>query len=284
MGSFEKKVKKVKDSLLRKPTYDNLLGPHLARHPHGADEIVALAKHYNEMFGLPENLVPAAAKAESNFDYLAKSNTGPLGLMQMGRGARQDVGVKNPFNPEANLMGGAAYYRLMSDVGDGRTKPKNNKELSAMYTEGPGAGGKMIRGEIPYNEQARNHYVKLKDAMERFGLADHLIAMAGEPAKGHPMEIDIIGGNGTYSNESFGQILKELGMNDTSELTTKDYMELPHEAQVILDRFKRLYGKEDDKPSKVELPVKFDNINDMLEQVYKYNLEQEDYLPVNRWR
>jgi len=150
MDSFEKKLKKVKQqSVLRKPTYDNLLGPHLARHPHGADEIVALAKHYNEVFGLPENLVPAAAKVESNFDYLARSPTGPLGLMQMGKAARQEVGVTNPFNPEANLMGGAAYYRHLSD--GFKTKPKNLKELSAMYTEGPGAGGKMVRGKIPYN-------------------------------------------------------------------------------------------------------------------------------------
>jgi hypothetical protein len=269
-------AKKKPISIVRKPTYDNLL-PNNARAPHGADEIIALAKHFNDLFGLPKNLVPAAALKESGLDYLAKSPTGPMGLMQLGGATRKDTGVTQPFDPEQNLMGGAAYYRLLTDD----YKPKNLKELSTLYTEGPGAGTEMIKGRRPYTEQARAHYLKIKDALEKLGMSDHLIEMAKGPVKRDPMEITIIGGNGTYSDESMTNIMKDLGIDQTSELSENyDYAKLPPKAQAILDKFKKLYPVETYKPSMVELPEKGapNELEDILNRIYKYDLEKEGYV------
>jgi hypothetical protein len=151
-----------------------------------------------------------------------------------------------------------------------------------MYTEGPGAGGKMIKGKIPYSEQARNHYEKLQRTMERMGLVDHLVKIGGEPSKRKLMEIDIIGGNGTLSEETLNNMLKEFGLDQQSPLTTKHQSDLSSKAQGILERYKQLYPEE--LPSKVELSEEYDPIKEAIDSVYKYDLESEDYLPMNRWR
>jgi hypothetical protein len=254
---------------MAKPTYHELLKPHKARAPHDVDKIIALAKYYNDMFDLPENLVPAAAMKESDFDYLAKSPTGPLGLMQMGGAARFETGVTNPFDPEQSLMGGAAYYRHLMD--NFKAKPKTLKELSAMYTEGPGAGGRMVRGLRPYNTQAIEHFKKLQKGRQQINNSDELIAMANElmaeehKIQGNPMTIDIpINLNG-YSEGSLEQILRDYGQNESKGLSTKKYMELPKKAREILERFKRLYVEP--SPSIVELPEEFDPFQDILNSV-----------------
>ena len=263
----------------RKPTYDELLAPHKARKPHGADKIIAMAKYFNELFSLPENLVPAAALKESDLDYLAKSPTGPMGLMQLGGAARKETGVTNPFDPEQSLMGGAAYYRHLSD--NFKVKPRNLKELSTMYTEGPGAGSKMIRGKIPYSEQARAHYLKLKQGIAKLGLTDHLISLADGPVKKNPMEITIIGGNGIYDPESLTSILMDYGIKDEGDLKKKNYMDLPPKAQGILDRFKELYPEP--KDSVVELTEENDSIQEILDKLYKYDLASEQLVPTRRF-
>jgi hypothetical protein len=202
---------------------------------------------------------------ESDFDYLAKSPTGPLGLMQMGGAARRETGVTNPFDPEQSLMGGAAYYRHLMD--NFKAKPTNVKELSAMYTEGPGAGGKMVRGLRPYNTQAIEHYKKLQKGRQKINSSDEMIALANEEqeVQGNPMEIDIpINFNG-YSEGSLEQILSGYGQNESKGLSTKKYMELPKKAREILERFKKLYIEP--SPSLVELPEEFDELQDMMSSV-----------------
>lgn len=256
---------------MAKPTYDKLLSPHKARPPHDVDKIIALAKYYNDLFDLPENLVPAAAMKESDFDYLAKSKTGPLGLMQMGGAARFETGVANPFDPEESLMGGAAYYRHLMD--NFKAKPKNPKELSTMYTEGPGAGGEMVRGLRPYNTQAIEHYKKLQKGRQKIRESDEIIANYKEPnqeheIQGHPMEIDIpINLNG-YSEGSLESILSDYGNGEPEGLSTAKYMALPKKAREILERFKRLYIEPD--PSLVELPPEYNPMNDLLNSVSSF--------------
>jgi hypothetical protein len=255
-----------------KPTYQKLLGKGKVRYPHTVDELIALAKYYNDMFELPENLVPAAMMKESDFDHMAKSKTGPLGLMQMGKASRFETGVSNPFDAEESLMGGAAYYRHLMD--DFKAKPKNIKHLSTMYTEGPGAGGEMVRGKRPYNEQALSHYQKIKDAIKKIGLSDDIIESYREPQdvapiKGNPMEIVINHGfDGDYSEGALEDILKGYGFGEPEGLSTKKYMELPKKARDILERFKRL----DVEPlrSLAELPPEYDQMEDLMNAVSSF--------------
>lgn len=94
------------------------------------DAIVEKAAQAN---GLDPNLVRAVVKTESNFDYLAVSKAGAMGLMQLMPDTAKDLGVSDPFDPAQNVHGGARYLKLMLD----RYSGDLNRALSA-YNWGPG--------------------------------------------------------------------------------------------------------------------------------------------------
>ncbi len=66
-------------------------------------------------FGLDPRLLKAIARAESAFDPQAISPKGALGLMQLMPETARLYGVRDPFNPEENLMAAAAYLRDLLD-------------------------------------------------------------------------------------------------------------------------------------------------------------------------
>ena len=73
-------------------------------------------------------------KAESLFDPKAISSAGAKGLMQLMPDTATEVGVKNVFDAEQNIMGGTKYLKKMLK------KFKNNaKSAVAGYNAGPAA-------------------------------------------------------------------------------------------------------------------------------------------------
>lgn len=60
-------------------------------------------------------LVAAVIQTESAFDPLAISRVGAAGLMQLMPAAAADHNVKDPFDPDENLRGGAQHLRGMVD-------------------------------------------------------------------------------------------------------------------------------------------------------------------------
>lgn len=125
---------KVKDFLTGAKTYQT--------------EIAAAAKKYN----LPEKLIAAVMKQESNFNASAVSSAGASGLMQLMPATAKYLGVEDRFDPEQNIMGGAKYLRQMLDQFD------NNIETAlAAYNAGPGNVKKY--GGIPPFQETKN-YVK----------------------------------------------------------------------------------------------------------------------------
>jgi soluble lytic murein transglycosylase-like protein len=67
---------------------------------------IAFASRY---FAVDPNVVRAVIKAESNYNARAVSNKGAMGLMQLMPGTAKEMGVDDPFNPEANIHGGVRY-------------------------------------------------------------------------------------------------------------------------------------------------------------------------------
>jgi hypothetical protein len=70
-------------------------------------------------FDLDPALVLEVVRAESNFNPRARSHKGALGLMQLIPATARRFGVKDPYDPVQNLLGGMAYLRWLQEHFDG---------------------------------------------------------------------------------------------------------------------------------------------------------------------
>jgi hypothetical protein len=64
---------------------------------------------------LDPDFVNSVIKAESNFQTRALSRKGAQGLMQLMPGTASQLGVIDPFDPQANVEGGTAYLSQLLD-------------------------------------------------------------------------------------------------------------------------------------------------------------------------
>lgn len=104
--------------------------------------------------GVDPNLLLAMVAIESRFDAVSVSKRGAVGLMQLMPGTARDLGVRNRFNPEQNLRGGARYIRKMMDMFS------NDLTLAlAAYNAGP-ANVQRFKGIPPFSE-TRNYIQKV---------------------------------------------------------------------------------------------------------------------------
>jgi len=72
-----------------------------------------------EDFAVSMDLLDAVAWQESRYNPAALSPKGAIGLMQLMPATARTFGV-DPYDPEQNIRGGAAYLRYLLDVFDGR--------------------------------------------------------------------------------------------------------------------------------------------------------------------
>jgi soluble lytic murein transglycosylase-like protein len=94
------------------------------------DDMISKA---SQKHGVDFHLIKSVIKAESLFDIKAVSTAGAKGLMQLMPGTAIEVGVKDVFDPEQNIMGGTKYLKKMLG------KFKNTKNALAGYNAGPAA-------------------------------------------------------------------------------------------------------------------------------------------------
>ena len=118
----------------------------------GSESMDAIFTEASQLYGVPEKLLKAVAKAESNFNAKAVSKAGAIGVMQLMPATARSLGVTDSFDPAQNIMGGAKYLKENLERFGG-----NVSLALAAYNAGPNSVQKY--GGIPPYKETQN-YVK----------------------------------------------------------------------------------------------------------------------------
>jgi soluble lytic murein transglycosylase-like protein len=106
----------------------------------------SIIEQASDTFGIDSSLIKAVIKAESGFDHKATSSKGAQGLMQLMPKTATDMEVRDPYEPEQNIFGGARY---LSDL---LGRYNNNMERAlAAYNAGP-ENVEAYKGVPPFPE------------------------------------------------------------------------------------------------------------------------------------
>lgn len=108
---------------------------------------------YGSRFTVEPAFIKAVMKVESDFNPVATSVDGALGLMQLMPETAEHLGVKNPFNPQDNIHGGVKHL-------SGLLKKFGNRRLAAAaYNAGENAVVKY--SGIPPFKETKNYVNKV---------------------------------------------------------------------------------------------------------------------------
>jgi soluble lytic murein transglycosylase-like protein len=127
-------------------------------------------------YGIPEALMRAIIKTESDYDPHVVSSAGAQGLTQLMPDTARLMGVTDPFDPRQSIMGGARYLQVLArrfckQVTSAGTvcSPEEKVKIVAGYHAGPGAVEKY--GGIPPYETTQAYVSMVMRRYELYGRA-----------------------------------------------------------------------------------------------------------------
>ncbi|HVH42929.1 MAG TPA: lytic transglycosylase domain-containing protein [Labilithrix sp.] len=113
------------------------------------------------LYQIPEQLIRAVIKVESDYDPRAVSYAGARGLMQLMPETADRLGVKDINDPRENIFGGVRYLRLLANMFNG-----DLDFTVAGYNAGENAV--IQHGGIPPYAQTRDYVVKVTKFYRRY--------------------------------------------------------------------------------------------------------------------
>lgn len=120
------------------------------------------------LYQIPEQLIRAVIKVESDFDPRAVSTAGARGLMQLMPETAERLGVKDIHDPRENIFGGVRYLRILANMFNG--------ELDftiAGYNAGENAV--VQHGGVPPYAQTKDYVVKVNKFYRRYRTIPDLV-------------------------------------------------------------------------------------------------------------
>lgn len=136
-------------------------GTRLADRYHRYDSFIQEAAR---LYQLPVSFVRSVIQVESDFTHDVVSHAGAMGLMQLMPRTAAAMGVRDPFDPRQNILGGTRYLRILANLFNG-----DLILTVAAYNAGEGAVMRH-RGVPPYTETqryVRNVLRRYYDALQR---------------------------------------------------------------------------------------------------------------------
>jgi soluble lytic murein transglycosylase-like protein len=127
---------------------------------HG-DKFADVIRAAADQHGVDPALVQAVIHAESNFNPLARSHKGAMGLMQLMPGTARDLGVTDPIAVRQNIDGGVRYLaNLLAEYQGDVTL------ATAAYNAGPGNVARY--GGVPPFEETQTYVKRVKILHDRY--------------------------------------------------------------------------------------------------------------------
>jgi hypothetical protein len=129
----------------------------------------------SERYRIDPDLISSVIRAESNFNAHAISPKGAQGLMQLMPQTASNLGVSNPFDPQANVDGGTRYLRELIE----RYNFDLVKALAA-YNAGP----KRVEqyGGVPPYRETRAYVARIVRDFNKKKIAQQKLAKKSLPA------------------------------------------------------------------------------------------------------
>lgn len=121
-----------------------------------------------ELYRIPEPLIRAVIRVESDYDPRVVSSAGARGLMQLMPAVESDMKVANVFEPRDNILGGTRLLRVLANRYDG-----DLVLTIAAYHAGPGSLARYGNQVPPYTNTRKylrmvlDRYYEYKTAAER---------------------------------------------------------------------------------------------------------------------
>ena len=128
------------------------------------------------LYQIPEQLVRAVIKVESDYDPRAVSYAGARGLMQLMPETAERLGVKDINDPRENILGGVRYLRVLANMFNG-----DLDFTIAGYNAGENAV--IQHGGIPPYAQTRDYVVKVTKYYRRYRTISDPIEASLAPAE-----------------------------------------------------------------------------------------------------
>jgi soluble lytic murein transglycosylase-like protein len=120
------------------------------------------------LYQIPEQLVRAVIKVESDYDPRAISSAGARGLMQLMPETAERLGVRDIHDPRENIFGGVRYLRVLANMFNG------DLDLTvAAYNAGENAVIK--HGGVPPFDQTRDYVVRVNRFYRRYRTIPDLV-------------------------------------------------------------------------------------------------------------
>ena len=127
-------------------------------------------------YGIPQALVRAVIKTESDYDPRVVSSAGCIGLMQLMPETARSMGVTDIWDPRQNIMGGSRYLQVLArrfcrtparGAGPGFVcAPEELVKVIAGYHAGPGAVDKY--GGMPPYQTTRSYVSNVLQRYEEY--------------------------------------------------------------------------------------------------------------------